>query len=86
MRTKWITCCLLLTTSMGAWAQQAIIKGKVTDAVNKEVLTGATITLSGTNNAAVTDVNGSFFYMLHRATGNWWYATLAIGIPPSLYN
>ncbi len=68
MRTTWITCCLLLTTSLGAWAQQAIIKGSVTDAVNKEVLTGATITLSGTNNAAVTDVNGSFF--LYATPGN----------------
>jgi TonB-dependent receptor len=45
---------------MGAWAQQAIIKGKITDAVNKEVLTGATITLSGANNTTVTDVNGEF--------------------------
>jgi TonB-dependent receptor len=52
---------MLLTLSMGAWAQQAIIKGKITDAVNKEVLTGATITLSGTNNTTVTDVNGEFF-------------------------
>jgi TonB-dependent receptor len=45
---------------MGAWAQQAIIKGKITDAVNKEVLTGATITLLGANNTTVTDVNGEF--------------------------
>ena len=60
MITKWITCCLLLTISLGAWAQQAVIKGKVTDAVNKEVLTGATITLSGTNNTTVADVNGEF--------------------------
>ncbi len=51
---------MLLTLSMGAWAQQAIIKGKITDAVNKEVLTGATITLSGANNTTVTDVNGEF--------------------------
>lgn len=51
---------MLLTLSMGVWAQQAIIKGKITDAVNKEVLTGATITLSGTNNTTVTDVNGEF--------------------------
>lgn len=52
---------MLLTLSMGAWAQQAIIKGKITDAVNKEVLTGATITLSGVNNTIVTDLNGEFF-------------------------
>ncbi|MBO9562946.1 MAG: TonB-dependent receptor [Niastella sp.] len=60
MLTKWITCCILLTLGTGAWAQQAIIKGKITDAVNKEVLTGATITLSGANNTTVTDVNGEF--------------------------
>lgn len=60
MLTKWITCCILTTISFGAWAQQAIIKGKITDVVNKEVLTGATITLSGANNTTVTDVNGEF--------------------------
>lgn len=52
---------MLLTLNMVAWAQQAIIKGKITDAVNKEVLTGATITLSGANNTTVTDINGEFF-------------------------
>lgn len=53
---------------MGAAAQQAIIRGKITDAVNKEVLTGATVSLAGTNNATVTDVNGDF--LIYARPGN----------------
>lgn len=68
MITKWITCCLLVSLSLNAWAQQAIIKGKITDVVNQEVLTGATITLSGTNNTTVTDVNGEF--LLYAGAGD----------------
>lgn len=60
MITKWIACLLLTTISCSAWAQQAIIKGKITDVVNQEVLTGATVALAGTNNIAATDVNGEF--------------------------
>jgi TonB-dependent receptor len=60
MITKWIACLLLATISCSAWAQQAIIKGKITDVVNQEVLTGATVALAGTNNIAATDVNGEF--------------------------
>lgn len=42
-------------------AQQAIIKGKIADAVNAESLTGATVSLSAVNNSTVADVNGQFF-------------------------
>ncbi|MDF2187604.1 TonB-dependent receptor [Paraflavitalea sp. CAU 1676] len=61
MMTKWIASCLLFLFPWCAWAQQAIVKGTITDAVNKEVLTGATISLLGSNNSTVTDVNGEFF-------------------------
>lgn len=68
MITKWITCLLLTTIGFSAWAQQAIIKGKVTDVVNQEVLTGATVALAGTNNIAATDVNGEF--LIYAKPGN----------------
>ncbi|NII23535.1 TonB-dependent receptor [Pseudoflavitalea sp. X16] len=68
MITKWITCLLLTTIGFSAWAQQAIIKGKITDVVNQEVLTGATVALAGTNNIAATDVNGEF--LIYAKPGN----------------
>lgn len=68
MMTKWITCFLLIILSVDARAQQAIIKGKVTDVVNQEVLTGATVALSATNNTTATDVNGEF--LIYAKPGN----------------
>lgn len=44
---------------------RALIKGKVNDIVNKESLTGATISLAATHNSAVTDVNGEFFFYVN---------------------
>lgn len=67
MRTKWIACCLLFFLPWYAWAQQAIVKGNIRDAVNNEVLTGATVSLKGTNNATATDVNGEF--LLYAGAG-----------------
>lgn len=63
MRIKIFTSCLItLLTGFAVTAQQALIKGKVTDAVNAEVLTGATVSLLATNNSTVTDLNGEFFF------------------------
>lgn len=62
MRTKLLSCFLVLVFgAIRLHAQQAIIKGKVVDAVNTESLTGATISLQLVNNSTVTDVNGRFF-------------------------
>lgn len=38
----------------------ATISGKILDAVNNEALVGATVTIKGTTNGAVTDANGDF--------------------------
>jgi len=46
------------------FAQRGIIKGKITDQKNKEPLTGATIVVTGTSNAAATNLNGEYqFYI-----------------------
>lgn len=42
------------------WAQALTVTGKVTSRVNNEPLAGATVTISGTNTATVTDEAGNF--------------------------
>lgn len=54
----------LLLFGTTAMAQRGIIKGRITDQKSKEPLTGATIVVTGTNNAAATDLNGAYqFYV-----------------------
>lgn len=54
----------LLLFSTAAMAQRGIIKGKITDQKNKEPLTGATVVVTGTSNAAATNLNGEYqFYV-----------------------
>lgn len=62
MKSKLLIC-LLITVFTGTqlFAQQAIIKGRIYDAVNRESLAGATVFLSAVNNSTVADVTGQFF-------------------------
>ncbi|TCC87077.1 TonB-dependent receptor [Pedobacter frigiditerrae] len=54
----------LLLAATVANAQRGIIKGRITDQRNKEPLTGATVVVTGTNNAASTNLNGEYqFYV-----------------------
>lgn len=59
--------CLFIVVASGLHlhAQRAIIKGKVQDGINKEALTGATISLSSVNNSTVADVNGEFLFYVN---------------------
>ena len=43
-----------------AFAQNATVKGKVTDAANGETLIGVSVNVKGTTNGTQTDVNGAF--------------------------
>lgn len=56
----------LILSSAGAWAQETILKGTVTDA--KEALIGATVTVSKTSNAVVTDATGGYSLPLVAGT------------------
>lgn len=54
----------LLLFAGTASAQRGIIKGKITDQQNKEPLTGATVAVTGTSNAAATNLSGEYqFYV-----------------------
>ncbi|HEU4472683.1 MAG TPA: carboxypeptidase-like regulatory domain-containing protein, partial [Flavisolibacter sp.] len=65
MKSKQLVFFLAIFLSViAAYGQQALIKGRISDPVNRERLTGATISLSGTPNRTVSDVNGEFFLYL----------------------
>lgn len=53
-------CCLAIVFSAGAQKQSRLVKGVVSDALNKSKLSGASVKVAGTNKGAVTDVNGEF--------------------------
>ncbi|RZL98033.1 MAG: TonB-dependent receptor, partial [Pedobacter sp.] len=53
-----------------ALAQRGIIKGRITDQKNKEPLTGATVSVSGTNNAVSTNLNGEYQFYTNAGTMN----------------
>lgn len=57
----------VMTLSCAAAMAQATVKGKVVDAENKEPLIGATVSVSGTTQGTVTDMDGAF--VLQIATG-----------------
>lgn len=56
--------------STAAMAQRGIIKGKITDQRNKEPLTGATVLVTGTNNAAATGINGEYQFYVNSGRVN----------------
>lgn len=61
---------LLLLFGTAAMAQRGIIKGRITDQKSKEPLTGATIIVTGTNNAAATDLSGAYQFYVNSGTLN----------------
>lgn len=62
MKFKLLTCyCSMIFLTVAASAQQSVIKGRISDVINKEALTGATVSLPATHYNTVTDVNGEFF-------------------------
>lgn len=54
-----MVCFILLLGSTAAHAQ-APIKGKVTDAITNEALTGVSISIKGTTTGVTTDINGTY--------------------------
>lgn len=61
---------LLLLFGTTAMAQRGIIKGRITDLNSKEPLTGATVTVTGTSNAAATDLSGAYQFYVNSGTLN----------------
>ncbi len=57
-----------LLLSNAVFAQRGIIKGKITDQKSKEPLTGATVVVTGTSNAAATNLNGE--YQFYTSSGS----------------
>jgi outer membrane receptor for Fe3+-dicitrate len=53
-----------------AVAQRGIIKGRITDQKSKEPLTGATVAVTGTNNAAATNLSGEYQFYVNSGTVN----------------
>lgn len=47
-----------------AWPQRAIVKGIIRDAINKEALTGASVSSTNDNHSTASDVNGNFLIYL----------------------
>jgi hypothetical protein len=50
----------LLFVSIAINAQEVLVKGNVISATDKEAITGATVREKGTQNAAITDIDGNF--------------------------
>src|SRR5688572_5406730 len=65
MKAKFLTCFFIaVITATSVWSQRAIIKGRINDIINRESLTGATVSIKAGSNSTVTDVNGEFsFYV-----------------------
>lgn len=61
----------LILLSMGAFAQQGTLKGKVTDQKTGEELVGATIVVEGTTTGTITDFSGDY---------------ILTGLEPGIYN
>jgi len=61
-------CLLLLFCGTAAIAQRGIIKGRITDQKSKEPLTGATVVVTGTNNASATDLSGAYQFYVNSGT------------------
>ncbi len=50
----------LVSSAQNAPIINATVSGKVIDAITKELLIGATVTIKGTTNGSTTDINGQF--------------------------
>jgi len=54
------TIAILIVTSLGLFAQQAVLKGRVIDGTNNEPLPFVNVIVAGTNTGIVTDADGNF--------------------------
>lgn len=57
--TRWLCLVLCCCLSLSAWAQTAVIKGKVVDKKGEPVI-GASVAVIGTSIGTITDINGAF--------------------------
>ncbi|HEY4654151.1 MAG TPA: TonB-dependent receptor [Cyclobacteriaceae bacterium] len=57
---RFLTTIMFLTMSIGAWAQETVVKGRVTDASDGSGLPGVNILEKGTSNGSLTDNNGDY--------------------------
>ena len=61
MKVKSILALLLVVCSIGiGYAQQMTVKGQVWDEVLNEPLIGVNVTVKGTTNGVITDMDGNF--------------------------
>ena len=66
---KTLTILLIAVVLMAFNGQERTISGKVTDSQDGAPLPGVTVQLKGTDNATVTDVNGSYSLVVPRSGG-----------------
>ena len=57
--TRWLCLVLCCCLSLSAWAQTAVIKGKVVDKKGEPVI-GASVAVIGTSIGTITDIDGAF--------------------------
>jgi len=60
MKQKSLLVFLFLISSFGAFAQNIVVTGKVTDAMSNEALIGVSVKLKGSSIGTQTDLNGDF--------------------------
>ncbi|MEI8112916.1 MAG: TonB-dependent receptor [Bacteroidia bacterium] len=60
MKSYILACMILIASNFGVLAQNSVLKGKITDAVNNEPLPFVNVIVAGTTIGAVTDVDGKF--------------------------
>jgi outer membrane receptor protein involved in Fe transport len=60
---KTLTLLFCIPTIGAIWAQNAYIKGTVSDAKNKETIVGANVVVDN-NSGTATDINGDYFYKI----------------------
>ena len=60
MKKLILMACFFAGIQYGTFAQQAVLKGRVTDAMSNEPLPFVNVIVSGTNIGAATDDNGNF--------------------------
>ncbi len=81
MRKFTLTVLIAITAPFWVAAQNAILKGKITDAATKEAMAGATVTLLDYNLQTQTDANGSFSFNKLR-NGNYQVQITFLGFKP----
>jgi iron complex outermembrane receptor protein len=81
LRKFTLTVLIAITAPFWVAAQNAILKGKITDAATKEAMAGATVTLLDYNLQTQTDANGSFSFNKLR-NGNYQVQITFLGFKP----